>query len=323
MNAVTLASYLAGLAAVGRVAVLLSRARRVRRSVPDRPVRVAADDAGLYADDGLLVATADVVCAEVAVDPDIGFAVLVRSRQGVTFRVPLRSEADARALAAALLPAAARRSALVFEGVSDGRPRETAAATGAAGGALALLAALGSLDVWGFWAWVHHSAGWHFWEHPERPAFWVGFAVAAFGYWALVATAVLAVKPILRRLRTGRVTIDREGLSLGEDEVARRIAREDIETVETGDAQDVRLGLTGGRSVRLRFAADRPLVERDAFVARVRAIAGEAPVETYPAAETSGVRVALRADDAVAPDDAVASDEAADAELQAPRARRR
>jgi hypothetical protein len=60
----------------------------------------------------------------------------------------------------------------------------------------------------------------------------------------------------------------------------------------------VKLALRDGRAVRLRFSADRPVLERDAFVARVRAIMTEAPVEMYPAAETSGVRVAVQAEEA-------------------------
>jgi hypothetical protein len=134
----------------------------------------------------------------------------------------------------------------------------------------------------------------------------------------IIALAVLAMKPVLRRLRPGRVTLDSAGVAVGEGKGARRIAREDIARVDVDDSPEVKLALRDGRAVRLRFSADRPVVERDAFAARVRAIMAEAPIETYSAAETSGVRVALKADE---PEREL--EEEADAEAQAPRARRR
>jgi hypothetical protein len=322
VNVFRLVTYVAGVAATLRMAVALALTIRVRRSVPDRPVPVSADEAGLHADGRLLVSKADVVSAEVTVDPDIGFAVVVQSRSA-TVRIPLRDEADARALAIALDPTAGLQCALVFEGVADGRWRETLAATGAAVAALALFVARDSPNELGFSDWMQRAWEGGSLQHPGSPEFWLAFSFEALGYWAFMAAAVRAVRPVMARLRTGRVTVDRAGLSLGEGKTARRIEREDIETVASGDAAEVRLGLRGGRFVRLRFAPDRAVVERDAFVARVRAMMGDTPLETYPAAETSGVRVALRADDAVTPDVAAASDEDAEAEPQAPRARRR
>lgn len=80
----------------------------------------------------------------------------------------------------------------------------------------------------------------------------------------------------------------------GDGRAARRIAREDIERVDPCGASAVMAALRTGRAVRLRFSADRPVIERDTFIARVRTIMVEPAVTTYPAAETSGVRVALR-----------------------------
>jgi hypothetical protein len=154
-------------------------------------------------------------------------------------------------------------------------------------------------------------------RHPLAAAA-VEFGVECLTITGILALAVLALGPVLRRLRPGRVTVDRAGMALGEGKRARRIARGDILRVDVDDSPEVKLALRDGRAVRLRFSADRPVVERDAFAARVRAIMAEAPIETYSAAETSGVRVALKADE---PEREI--EEEADAEAQAPRARRR
>jgi hypothetical protein len=271
------------------------RARRMRKSVPDHPVAVRADHAGLHAEGRRIVARSDVTSAEVAVDPDVGFAVLVRSRGSVTTRVPLRSEAEARALVAVLDPAGPRDGALVFEGVADARWRETRVAAAAVLGVAAVAVAHESLGRLGFWHWVDNATPYNFWQHPEMAPFWVALAVVGLGMWAIVALAALAAKPVVQRLRPGRVAVDGAGVAVGEGKAARRIEREDIERVDVDDSPEVKLALRDGHAVRLRFSADRPVLERDAFVARVRAIMTEAPVDLYPATETSGVRVAVEA----------------------------
>jgi hypothetical protein len=318
-NALALAVHLGIVAMAAGIALALARGRRAASLAPAGPVAVRADAAGLHADDRLVVPRADVASVDVAVDADVGFAVVVKSRDGATTRVPLRSESDARALAAALDPARAEEGALVFEGVAGRRLGETLVAAAAAAG-------IGAVGVWHWfleamiiWPLVRRALGPPGFDvrHPLAAAA-IELGVECTCIAGFIALAVLATKPILRRLRPGRVTLDRAGVAVGEGKAARRIAREDIARVDVDDSPEVKLALRDGSAVRLRFSAERPVLERDAFAARVRAIMAEAPIETYSAAETSGVRVALKADEPESE-----SEEEADVEVQAPRARRR
>lgn len=288
--------------------------------VPRVPTTVRADERGLHAGDRLLVARRDVAAVEVCTDADLGFALVATTLDGATLRVPQRSESSARALAAAL--DGQRQESLVFEGVSGRRERETRHAVTA----LVRTFVLWALSMWLVYvlatpeAWsLFHIKGYEE-EIPYTFAWGLGL-LHTCGLLSVAAAAslALAIGSIARRLRPGRVRVGAGEVRAGKQ----TIAGADIAAVETGDASDVTLALRDGKKVRLTFGADRSLVERDLFVARVRAMAGEVPVETYPAAETSGVRVALRPDAAVAPEDTAATDEDAEAEPQAPRARRR
>jgi hypothetical protein len=313
-NVLALAVHVAIFVVAGSLAMGLLRRARAGKAAPRGPVAVRADAAGLHADDRLLVARGDVTAVDVAVDADIGFALVVQTRDGATTRVPFRSESDARALAAVLAPSRAEDGALLFEGVSHRRWGETLRAVGA-------VAAVGVADPlarWGVWPMVRFVVGPNFDERHPLLAAATELGVEGLCISGILALAVLALGPVLRRLRPGRVTLDRAGMALGEGRAARRIAREDITRVDVDDSPEVKLALRDGRAVRLRFSADRPVVERDAFAARVRAIMAETPIETYSAAETSGVRVALNVDDPEREEEPEA-----DLEAQAPRARRR
>ena len=315
-NVLALAVHAAILLMAGGIALALVRASRLRKRVPGCPVAVRADATGLHAEDRLIVARADVASVDVAVDADLGFAVVIQSRDGTTTRVPLRSESDARALADVLEPGAATDGALVFEGVASRRLGATLVAAAAAAGGGTLVVAHGFFEDLVIWPLVRLALGPPGFDlrHPLAAAA-IELGVECMCMAGVIALAVLAMKPILRRLRPGRVTLDRAGVAVGEGKAARRIAREDIARVDVDDSPEVKLALRDGRAVRLRFSADRPVVERDAFAARVRAIMAEAPIETYSAAETSGVRVALKANEP--------EREEEEAEAQAPRARRR
>jgi len=83
--------------------------------------------------------------------------------------------------------------------------------------------------------------------------------------------------------------VDCAGVSLG----GRRITPQDVARVETGGDSAVSIALKNGTSIRAAFAADRPVVERDLFVTRVRELMAGTGTPSYPSAETSGVRVAL------------------------------
>jgi len=316
-NVLALAVHAAILLMAAGTALALMRASRLRKNAPGRPVAVRADARGLHAEDRLIVARAEVASVNVAVDADLGFAVVIQSRDGTTTRVPLRSESDARALADALVPGGVQDGALVFEGVATRRLGETLVAAAAAVGGGTVVVAHEFLEQLLIWPLVRLALGPPGFDlrHPLAAAA-IELGVASMCMAGFIALAFLAMKPILRRLRPGRVTLDRAGVAVGEGKAARRIAREDIARVDVDDSPEVKLALRDGGAMRLRFSADRPVVERDAFVARVRAIMAEAPIETYSAAETSGVRVALKADE---PE----FEEEADVEAQAPRARRR
>jgi hypothetical protein len=89
-------------------------------------------------------------------------------------------------------------------GVVASRGKETLAAVVPVAGAVALVATVLSLDRLGFWDWVDGAGGESFFRHPETAVFWLAFAVPALGMSAAVALAVVAVKPVLVRLRPDR-----------------------------------------------------------------------------------------------------------------------
>ena len=249
------------------------------------------DEAGLHAGDRLLVARRDVARVEVFSDTDLGFALVVTTRDGATIRIPQRSEISARSLASALDGSGDGRH-LVFEGVSGVRRRETRAGAIGVLGFVALSALCNLLNYALIsptaWSWFHFKG--YQAEIRNSLAWWLNDLCAAGLLPVAAAVAlVVAIGAVARRLKPGRVALGRRDVQAGEQ----TIAGADIAAVETGDASDVTLALRDGKKVRLTFGADRPLIERDLFVARVRAMAGEVHVETYPAAETSGVRVAL------------------------------
>ena len=127
-------------------------------------------------------------------------------------------------------------------------------------------------------------------ETPRTLLYWMHW-LETFGvfFWALLGLAV--AKPIGRRLRQGRVVVDSHALQLGETagNSRRRIAREDLVRAEVSGETGVRLVLRDGSAVRLAFAADRSLAERDLFLACLSSA-------NEPAVEISGVRVALAMD---------------------------
>jgi hypothetical protein len=338
VNLLVLVTQLSALLLAGSVAMRLARGLRLRRSVPSGPVLVRATGAGLSVEGRLVLARKDVASAEVTLDPNGGYVVVARSRSGVTTWVCVRTEAEAQALASALLPSRPS-GALVFEGVAAGRGQETLAAAGllaaAAGAELARELFAGPL-----WAWAQLLPGGpDFTSHPEGLAFWVVFGAYGLGIWGVLALAALAVKPVVRRMLPGRVGVDATGVTLDaalnmsagdgvSTQGGTRIAAEDIVRVDADESPQVTLALRSGQQVRLRFAADRPVLDRDAFVARVRALIQEHPVAMYPASETSGVRIARTEGAAGVAErerEEVEDDSEADdaPSLQAPRARRR
>jgi hypothetical protein len=276
--------------------------------------RVRADERGLSTDDGiaatLLVAREDIASVEVRTDPDLGFAVVVHERAGRTLVVPLRHEKTAHDLAAALWPDH-DHGKLVFEGVSDRRARETWQAVLAVA-LLVGVAVASSIDL------VPEHLGRElqarYGDRPYTPLYWLQwlltFAPVIFGGPA----AFLAARPLVRRLRPGRVVVDGAGVSVGE----RRLAPDDIAGLEAGEGSAVTIALRVGKPVRVAFRGDRPLVERDLFIARVRALTTEQGAPVYPSAETSGVRVAMAPEPET---EAAPEEEPHDA--QPPRARRR
>jgi hypothetical protein len=296
-------------------ALVIGWLRRRRR----RPSTVRAEERGLLAEDVLVVAREDVGSVEVTTDADLGFATVVHARSGDAYVVPLRTERSARALAAALSPDHDAHR-LVFDGVSGARGRETVVAVLAAAALLAAAAASPAIGL------VQETIGTlleRYGHQQFSPAYWVEWlqAFASFFLGALASLRLTA--PIVRRLQRGRVVVHGAGVTVG----TREIARDAIARVDSDEGSAVALTLKDGTAIRAAFAADRPLVERDLFVARVRELYEGAPSPAYPSAETSGVRVALSpaaADATHAVDDeAVAEDESARDAGPQPRARRR
>jgi hypothetical protein len=309
---------LVALLAAGSALMKLARAVGERPRLPRGAVAARVDERGLHAGDRLVVARADVARVDVATDADLGFALVVTTLRGATVRIPQRTERSARGLAEALAPAGTPCGAVVFEGVSGGRSRQTRAA------ALAAASVVGAFGFMTFLAWLVTSPsawglfrGWQG-EIAYTPAWWIEIACTLHFFPVGVALAA-AMGPIARRLRTGSVTVGPGGVETRD----RALAPDEIAGVEPGAASDVTLALRDGRKVRLAFGAERALVERDLFVARVRELTERsAGAPTYPAAETSGVRVALKPEsEALA--QAAAEEEPADDDAQAPRARRR
>lgn len=300
----------------GVLAFTALRYLRARRRLPRGAVAVRADEAGLHADGRLIVSREDIAGVEVTTDPDLGFAVALRRRSGQGVRIPLRSEGDAHAMAAAL-STDHDAATLVFEGLSDGRRRETRAAILIGGGLLALVV-LQTIAVPFFtWPLLRPVPGpWDWWSHPESPRYWFVW-LHRYSALAVGLLAVLATRRVVAGVLPGRVRVDAQGLRLGEGKGAHVILRDAIARVEATETSAVSLALRDGTRVRLAFAADRPLVERAVFVARVRALMTEPAMPEYPSAETSGVRVAVPP----APETAEPEDESL--ETQAPRARRR
>jgi hypothetical protein len=303
--------HLVVLGLAGRALALLAREVTARRAMPRETGIPRVDASGLHAGDRLVVARPDVSAVAVSTDADLGFALVATTRDGATFRIPQRSESSARGLAEAL--GGEPTASLVFEGVSSGRWRETRGA-GLAALRFVVLAALANLLAFALntpdgWSWF----GFHGYKQGIRYtlAWWLG-ELSVIGLLPVAASValVLAIGAVVRRLRPASVRVGPHGVQAGE----RTIAASDIAAVEADAASDVTFALRDGKKVRLSFGADRPLVERDLFVARVRAMAEEADVETYPAAETSGVRVAL-SPEALAPEeeDATAEEEEASA----------
>ena len=276
----------------GVVAFTAHRYLLTRRSLPREAVTVRADGTGLHADGRLVIPREDIAGVEVTTDPDLGFAVVVRRRDGQVLRIPLRSEGDAHAMAAALSPEH-EAAALVFDGLSDARRRETRVAY-LAGAAVLALVVLQTIAVPFFtWPLVQLAPGpWDWWLHPESLRFWLVW----LHRYSAVAVGVLSVpagRRVMARVLPGQVRVDARGLLLGEGKAAHVIERGAIAGVEAIESSGVSVALRDGTRVRLAFAADRPLVERDLFVARVRALLTEPTVPAYPSAETSGVRVAI------------------------------
>jgi hypothetical protein len=101
--------------------------------------------------------------------------------------------------------AASGQGASVLEGgPPPARGKETLAAVLPVVGALALVVAVVSLDRLGFWDWAEGAGGEFFFQHPGTAMFWVAFAVPALGMASAVTLAVVAVKPVLVRLRPDR-----------------------------------------------------------------------------------------------------------------------
>lgn len=292
-NMTSLALHVVTLIATAFVARSAAQTRRAWRSFPREARRVRGDERGLVLDERVAVARDDIAAVEVVTDRDEAFAVDVRSKSGARFRVPMGSEEAAHALATALAPAH-DSSRVVFEGVAGSRASETAATTLAALAIFTVLAvAFFRVDDNPFGGLLGRSP---FSGRQFDFAYWVLWCATFVGPVLASVVAAACARPIARRLRAGRVAVDATGIELGAARSRPRIAYADVESVEPRDTQ-VALALRDGRRVRLSFAADRPVVELDQFVARVRAGMAGAVVATHPSAESSGVRVALRAEE--------------------------
>lgn len=258
---------------VGVVAISWMRYVRVRRQMPGDSATVRVDAQGLHAGERLLVARDDLAGVEVTcVEP--GFALVVTRRDGLVLRAPLASESEAHALAAALSPGH-DASAVVFEGLADGRTRETRAAVGASA-AMALLAAVHIIAVpYVTTGWIRDFAPAPFrWgTHPELLQYWLLW-LQRFSALPVGALSILAVGVVVRRLTPGRVCVSDAGLRLG-DSKGRDVPWADITALQVGPPLE--LALRDGPSVRLWLAPDRPPAERDQFVERVRARLGVGP----------------------------------------------
>jgi len=307
-------------ALAGVLAFTALRYLGARRRLPRGAVAVRADEAGLHAEGRRVVSREDIAGVEVTTDPDLGFAVAVRRRNGQTVRIPLRSERDAHAMASAL-SAEHDPTTLVFEGLSDARRRETRAALLVGGGILALVV-LQTIAVPFFtWQLVPRVPGpWEWWTDPESLRYWFVW-LHRYSALAVGLLAVLAARRLVARVLPGRVRVEAHRVSLGEGKRAHVIPRGAIARVEVTETSAVSLALRDGTRVRLAFAADRPLVERALFVARVRALLSEPVAPEYPSAETSGVRVAAPPPDEPATELEEPEEEGRD--VQVPRARRR
>jgi hypothetical protein len=217
-------------------------------------------------------------------DRDEAFAVEVRATSGASFFLSMGSEHAAHDLATTLVPAH-DRTRVVFEGVAPTRSMETAA-VGMVGLAVvgALMAALLGAHFNPFAPFVSASAS----KAQFDFAYWVEWAGTFIGPLVAGYVAVAFARALARRIAPGRVALDARAVAT--DLV--RYEYEEIESVEPEDTS-VSLLLHDGNRVRLAFGHDRPIVELDRFVARVRAGMAGTIVATHPAAESSGVRVAL------------------------------
>ena len=89
----------------------------------------------------------------------------------------------------------------------------------------------------------------------------------------------------MRRLTPGQVRVSDAGLRLGSRR-GRDLAWTDVAGVDVGEgASELDLLLRTGERVHLAFAPERPVIERDVFVARVRARLGAAAAARVPLVE--------------------------------------
>jgi hypothetical protein len=261
------------------------------RRLPRGACSVGGDARGLVIDERVVVAADEIDDVEVETDRDAAFAVVVRARSGVEVRAAMETEEAAHDLGSALVPSH-DRTRVVFDGLAGSRARETVAVSVIVLGALAmLLAARSGVDAESH---RQFDLGWWIdWQSTFGAPFYAALLVALFA------------RPLARRFRAGRVALDAKAITV---DARTRIAYGEIEAVEPSEGVNVAIALRDGRSVRLAFGSERPIVELDEFVARVRAGMAGAIVATHPSAESSGVRVAVRDDDRL-DDEALEGDE--------------
>lgn len=278
-NATSLVVHVVAFGLLVELALRLRR-RRVREAAP-----VLADERGLLTEGTLVVAREDITSVEVTTDPDLGFATVVYTRKGASLVVPLRTERSAHALASALSPEhdAAK---LAFDGISGSRATETILAVLAVVLLVALASNIGALIPEHIGRWLEAKLGG---DRPYTPFYWLRWLLTFAPFVVGGLASIPLARPIARRLQRGRIVVHGTGISMGR----REIPLQDIAHVEVAEESAVSIALKNGKSVRAAFAADRPLVERDLFVARVREVMAATSVPSYPSAETSGVRVAL------------------------------